>query len=253
MSVGIEYAYGFMDAFAFFCFAVGVVFLTAGNRYHDYLTFGVAGAMGTFVGLLVTNHALAVLDGSTRVILSLVLGAAVCFAATRIEGVAMHATGMGMGVGAATVVYNVIANVYVDIASHYLVLALTIGAVGGTVGAPHVMKHGRTAVYVSIGGFLVSSSLSFALWRTEYSTRGDVWIMHVTSSRGALDLGAKSNMVCLAVWIASAVVGVFVQNSCCAPEKEKPRAVDERTPFINANTYQSNVESGGSPFSHKTV
>ena len=31
----------------------------------------------------------------------------------------------------------------------------------------------------------------------------------------ALHLGAKSNMVCMALWGAATVLGVVVQNSCC--------------------------------------
>ena len=61
------------------------------------------------------------------------------------------------------------------------------------------------------------SSASYVMWKTGHSARGDLWLTHITHTAHGLDMGSKSNVLCVALWVAFTVVGVVVQNSCCRP------------------------------------
>lgn len=73
------------------------------------------------------------------------------------------------------------------------------------------------------------------MWKTGHSARGDLWLTHITHTEHGLDLGAKSNVLCLVLWFALTVVGVVVQNSCCRPELN----IVERSALIRKEAYMN--------------
>ena len=44
-------------------------------------------------------------------------------------------------------------------------------------------------MYALTGGFLVMSSASYCMWKTGASSRGDLWLTHITSNKHGLDMG----------------------------------------------------------------
>ena len=89
------------------------------------------------------------------------------------------------------------------------------------------------------------SAVSYAMWKTGHSARGDLWLTHITTTEHGLDMGAKSNVLCVVLWVAFTFVGIVVQNSCCRPPMTEAERQNLAGPglstntFINCSTYNS--------------
>jgi len=213
-------------AFSILLCLVGYILAISGAKFHEHwFRYVTAGVVGVFGSLLVLNtlfpHHLAVMGDDIKVAVSVFIGGGCWFVSMQVEEVIMPLYGIGAGGALGTILFNIVTEMLVSLSAKWMGVMIAVGCIVGFMTSTMMPDRASSALYALVGGFLVCSSTSFTMWQWDFSERGDLWIVHITSIRHGLNLGSKSNVLCLGVWFATAVFGFISQNYFCTPEEDE--------------------------------
>lgn len=196
------------------------------RTYHASLVYALVGVLGVLLGLSVANLLFPRdVSDDTKLAVAALVGAFVAVHAKHAEPAIIHVfgaiAGAALGVVANGVAADLIAPETAEGPNAFAAFVVA-GASVGLLAAKFARDGATVMAYSVVGGFLLSSSASYALWRrgVEWGEPGpprrDLWLVDACDPKIAVRPRDARNEACFLLWCAATALGVFMQNTMCA-------------------------------------
>ena len=227
------------------------------RTYHASLVYALVGVLGVLLGLSVANLLFPRdVSDDTKLAVAALVGAFVAVHAKHAEPAIIHVfgaiAGAALGVVANGVAADFIAPETAEGPNAFAAFVVA-GASLGLLAAKFARDGATVMAYSVAGGFLLSSSASYALWRrgVEWGEPGpprrDLWLVDACDPKIAVRPRDARNEACFLLWCAATALGVFMQNTMCAvgEREEEEEEEEEEETGGGAGKLRGDVETGG--------